>query len=112
MIADKEVCLLLDKMVDGVELTLEEREALYEACGNQFRKNRLRRFIDDNYVLLVIGLLLACSCIVVLVTGYDSNLVLFYLGCAVNLVFCTVTVSKSFGKLSVWMLRNKEEKSE
>ena len=105
---------LLDRMLfSNVPLFECEKEDLYYLFVKEIGKNRLQRFIDLNYVLLIVGLLLACSCIVVLVTGYDGNKVLFYVCCAVNLILCCYSLGKSFNNLKVWLIRdNKEKKSE
>lgn len=78
---------------------------------SEFEK-RLRRFIDLNYVLLIVGLLLACACVVSLVTGYDGNEVLFYICCAGNLILCNYTLSKSFNKLEKMLVSKQGEKNE
>lgn len=110
---DHEIGKLLDIVCyTGCQLSYTQRVQLYNTFVREIKKNRLRRFIDLNYVLLVIGLLLACSCIVVLVTGYDGNLVLFYMTCIANLILCSVVLSKSFRKLEHWMLREKGIKDE
>ena len=105
---------LIDRVCfKDVPLVPFEKEELYRLFVQEIMKNRLQRFIDMNRVLLIVGLLLACSCIVVLVTGYDGNMILFYLTCAVNLILCTYVVSDSFNKLKPWLIRDsKEKKSE
>ena len=105
---------LIDRVCfTDVPLTNYEKEVLYCLFVKEIMKNRLQRFIDLNFVLLVVGLLLACSSIVVLVTGYDGNLVLFYMSGIANLCLCTCTLSKSFSKLKSWLIRDsKENKSE
>lgn len=111
---DSQMGKLLAKLCfTQLSLTIEEKEVLYYQLLKEIKKNRLRRFIDLNYVLLVVCLLIACSCIAVLVTGYDGNQVLFYVCCAANLILCCYTLGKSFCRLREWLLcDNKEKKSE
>lgn len=106
---------LIDRVCfTNVPLMPYEKKVLYCLFVKEIMKNRLRRFIDLNYVLLIVGLLLVCSCIAVIITGYDGNLILLYVSSVANLCLCTYTVSKSFRSLKHWLLRdeNKEIKSE
>ena len=110
---DEEIGRLLDTLCfTDKALTSDEKVQLYNTFVREIKKNRLRRFIDLNYVLLIVGLLLACSCMVVLVTGYDGNMVLFYLSCATNLCLCMYVVSQSFRGLRYWLLIGFSEEKE
>ena len=100
---DCDIITLLEMMRAGALVVSEQRVTLYSAVINKFRTNRLRQFCNENFVLLVVGLLLAASCIVSIITGYDSNLVLFYVCCIINLVLCLFVVGRSMRKLEYWL---------
>lgn len=107
---DYEIGKLIDRVcfTDAPLLSIE-KVWLYNTFVREIKKNRLRRFFDSNYVLLITGLLLACSAMVVLLTSYDGNIVLFYVSSAANLCLCTFTISKSFWRLKDWLNRKEIE---
>ena len=110
---DDEIGRLLDTLCfTDKALTSDEKVQLYNTFVREIKKNRLRRFIDLNYVLLIVGLLLACSCMVVLVTGYDGNMVMFYLCGVTNICLCACGVSQSFRNLKQWLLRDSGKETE
>ena len=110
---DDEIIRLLSLLcVSDTALTSDEKVQLCNIYFREIAKNRLRRFIDLNYVLLVVGLLLACSCMAVLVTGYDGNMMLFYICCVFNLCLCMYRISRSFEDLKQWLLRDTNEEKE
>lgn len=100
---DGDVLRLLDLMKAGAPLVEEQREALYAAVVKKFKSDRLHRFCNENFVLLVIGLLLALSWVAVLVTGYDDSMVLVYLCCVLNLVLCNITIGRSLKRFQFWL---------
>jgi len=100
---DGDVLRLLDLMKAGAPLVEEQREALYAAVVKKFKSDRLHRFCNENFVLLVVGLLLALSWVAVLVTGYDDSMVLVYLCCVFNLVLCNITIGRSLKKFQFWL---------
>ena len=108
---DDEIGRLLDTLCfTDKALTSDEKVQLYNTFVREIKKNRLRRFIDLNYVLLIVGLLLACSCMAVLVTGYDGNMMLFYACCVFNLCLCMYKISQSFRDLKRWLLREQGDR--
>ena len=108
---DEEIGRLLDTLCfTDTALTSDQKVQLYNTFVREIKKNRLRRFIDLNYVLLIVGLLLACSCMAVLVTGYDGNMMLFYACCVSNLCLCMYKISQSFRDLKRWLLREQGDR--
>ena len=108
---DDEIGCLLDILCfTNKVLTSDQKVQLYNTFVREIKKNRLRRFIDLNYVLLIVGLLLACSCMAVLVTGYDGNMMLFYACCVSNLCLCMYKISQSFRDLKRWLLREQGDR--
>lgn len=102
---------LLDKMNSPELLTSEEKEELYNYVIGDIKKSRLRRFVDENYVLLYVMLLLAGTFCAVMITGYESNEMLLYMCCITNLLLCCVTVNRSMRKLEIWLQHNEEKKN-
>lgn len=102
---------LLDKMNSSELLTSEEKEELYNYVIGDIKKSRLRRFVDENYVLLCVMVLLAGSFCAVMITGYESNEMLLYCSCIANLLLCCVTLNRSMKKLEVWLLRSEEKEN-
>lgn len=100
---DDEVLIFLSKLSLGGNLTVEERKKFTSIVLKQFTESRLRKFCNDNYVLIVFGLLLAASALVTLATGYDGNRILLYMSSGSILALNTLTVRCSMKKLQLWL---------